>query len=127
MSVCVCVCVCVCGCGCGCAVGQDLDWLQGAFRCFLYMHAALLRNGAHAQGWPEPYTYTVYDLIYLVFSLPVIPFLHRMYIYIYIWFWPTFTVCTWGSMSCSLFMAILSEAVSSGQAIQRTFLLYRFN
>jgi len=38
-------------------------------------------------------TFTPYMTVYLVISLPKIPYIHRIYIYIlYIWFWPTLQV-----------------------------------
>ena len=43
----------------------------------------------YRSGWPEPYIYTPYVTIYLVISLPKLPYIHR----IYIWFWPTLAMC----------------------------------
>jgi hypothetical protein len=58
MPVCVCVCVCVCACVCMCV-------------CVRTIYVRLARTA---------YMYTPYVTVYLVISLPNMPYIHRMYI-----------------------------------------------
>ena len=51
--------------------------------------------------------YTLYMTVYLVTSLPKIPYIHHIYIYIYIWFWPTLLSCDHCSVQVTLLRSLL--------------------
>jgi hypothetical protein len=78
--VCVCVCVCVCArvrvCVCRCSLDSGslivVRWFCSQHHLFVYKVG-------------QSRIYTPYMTVYLVISLPKIPYIHR----IYIWFWPT--------------------------------------